>query len=261
MHKNKQRNKHGLKILRRFRDDIWDIWIRRNKKSRTGLKVLTFLSEAHMSNEKYRVLLKDSYYFFKDLSSSEIFKKRRNKKFLYKVTTQEDEYKRPPRLYRTKEYLNNLKLRRFYGNITKKKFKQLFKESSLNSNFLGKSFICLLESRLDILLYRGNFFESVFSARQYVLHQGVYVNGVLVYKPSYMIKLNTFVFLKNINFFYDQIIRRIKKEETSLFRNYPEYLEVNYKIGCLSIYKNPEVKEVPFPFFLNYKNIAYNFFK
>ncbi len=250
MEKKIQRNNHSLKVLRRFNEDIWNILANKKRRTKNGIKTLKYICESYKNNMKYKKLLKKrkKRFFF-----------NKYKKFTYQVITHEKEFRRPSRNLRIKYYLNKLKLRRFYGNISKKKFKRIFKESLLNSNFLGKSFICLLESRLDVLLYRANFFKSIFSARQYIFHQGIYVNGSLLYKPNYMIKLNTYVFMKNINYFYKIIKNKIKKKK--LFCNYPAYLEINYKVGGMILYKIPSVKEVPFPFFLNYKNIAYSFLK
>lgn len=281
----KKRNEHGLKIIRRFDEDIWNIlaskdyfrplhWLKKTlrlnrkysrknhfkfinkpikapKYLKNGRKILNYIYESYQNNFKYRRLLK--------YHKNKFFLIRRRPRFIYKVVTNEKEFIRKFKSFKVKYYLNKLKLRRFYGNISHKKFKQIFKESSLNSNFLGKSFICLLESRLDVLLYRAHFFKSIFSARQYIFHKGIYVNGVLMNKPNYKIKLFTFVFLQNSDFFYKIIKKKLKNNK--LFGNFPKYLEVNYKLGVISLFKIPSVKEVPFPFFLNYKHIAYTFFK
>lgn len=259
-----KKNQHGLKILRRFDEDIWNILA--NKESnhndkenlsriktasfKNGRNVLNHIYEVYQNNYKYRNLLKNT---------KKRFFLRKNFKFVYKVVTNEKEFRRRTKNVKIKHYLNRLKLRRFYGNISRKKFKRLFKESMLNSNFLGRSFICLLESRLDVLLYRANFFKSIFTARQYILHQGIYVNGLLLYKPNFKIKLFDFVFIQETNKFYEKLKVRLHKKK--IFGNFPNYLEVNYKLGCICFYKIPEVKEVPFPFFLNYKHIGYSFFK
>ena len=47
---------------------------------------------------------------------------RKKGKFLYKVFTGEKEFKRKKRTLKINNYLNLLKLRRFYGNIGKRKF-------------------------------------------------------------------------------------------------------------------------------------------
>ena len=281
-----KRNQHGLKIIRRFNEDIWNILANKESvyltpKSNTvqfynkfskkklkhpqksknfnklpkifknGKKILNYIYESYQNDFKYRKLLK--------YHKNKFFLVRRRSRFVYKVITSEKEFIKKFKSYKVKYYLNKLKLRRFYGNISQKKFKKIFKESQLNSNFLGKSFICLLESRLDVLLYRAHFFKSIFSARQYILHNGIYVNGLLLNKPNFKIKLFDFTFLKNSDLFYEVLKNKILNNK--IFGNYPKYLEINYKLGSICLYKIPSVKEVPFPFFLNYKHIAYTFFK
>jgi ribosomal protein S4 len=263
-----KRSRHGFKILRRFDEDIWNILAnRRDSISRTrltkrkknfviipiknGKNILSHIYDSYKNDYRYIRLLREKKIKF--------FLKRKVKYFAYQAVTGEKEFRRKIRNVKAKHYLNKLKLRRFYGNISKKKIKKIFRESFLNSNFLGKSFICLLESRLDVLLYRANFFKSIFSSRQYIFHQGIYVNGVMLYKPNYKVKVDSFIFIKDIDNFYK--IMKSKLRNKKIFGTYPAYLEINYKLGCISLYKIPEVKEVPFPFFLNYKHIAYTFFK
>lgn len=259
------RNNHGLKIIRRFDEDIWGILASKElvlereypgsskivKTIKNGKHILNYIYESYQNNFKYKRLLR--------FHRNRFFLIRRRPRFLYKIVTKEKEFKRKKRTLKTKHYLNMLKLRRFYGNLSKRKFRQLFKENVLNSNFLGKSFICLLEMRLDVILYRANYFKSIFMARQYISHQGVYINGVLCSKPHYKVNLNSSIFLKNSNQFYSIVKERLKKKK--IFGNFPAYMEVNYKIGAVNLFKIPSVKEVPFPFFLNYKHVAHLFIK
>ena len=266
MKKIKRKSEHGLKTIRRFDEDIWITLAKKKfrifKKERirlymkkyycldNGSKVLFFLYEAYQNNFKYRKLLKGHKRRF-------FFKKK--EKFKYKIVTGEKEYRRKMRTIKIRHYLNKLKLRRFYGNISEKKIKRLFFEASLNSNFLGKSFLSLLESRLDVLLYRSKIFNSIFSARQHILHKGVYIDGALVHKSNYKVNLFSFVSIKNSNNLYKKIKEKLKKKK--FFGNYPSYLEVNYKLGMILFYRMPSMHEVPFPFFLNYKHLVYSFFK
>ena len=280
MVKIKKRNQHGLKVIRRFDEDIWSILVNKKyslhqtnkikkqisptkkktqeyfhkkvfKPFKNGKNVLSHIYEACQNNFKYKRLLKNNKKIF--------FLIRRKKKFKYRIVTNELEYRKKMRTIKIRHYLNRLKLRRFYGNISLKKFKDIFKESALNSNFLGKSFICLLETRLDVILYRAKFFKSIFSARQYIHHKGIYIDGILVFKPNYKVKLFTIISIKNARSLY--INMRNKFLQKKFFSNYPSYLEVNYKLGFIVLYKIPRVSEVPFPFFLNYKHIAHSFFK
>ncbi len=178
---------------------------------------------------------------------------------MYKVISDEKEFRRKKRTIKINKYLNLLKLRRFYGNLSKKKFKRIFQQKAVNINIVGRSFAFFLESRLDVILYRANFFTSIYEARQYINHNKVFVNGLIVNKPSTKIFLNDIIVLKNPIIFYDNLKNRLN--ENSLLVNYPSYLEVNYKLGSVILTKIPENNEVPFPFFIDLNNLAHNFFK
>jgi small subunit ribosomal protein S4 len=178
---------------------------------------------------------------------------------LYKVAIKEKEFKRKKRTIKINLYLNMLKLRRFYGSLGKRKFKRIFRQNTMNTNILGRSFAYFLESRLDVVLYRANFFSSIFAARQYINHKKVFVNGVIVNKPGFKIFINDIVVLSNSSQFYQNLKKRLEDKE--LLINYPSYLEVNYKLSSIILIKMPINKEVPFPFFMDLNSIAHNFFR
>ena len=152
-----------------------------------------------------------------------------------------------------------MKLRRFYGCLGKKKFKRIFNLTGLNSNVLGRSFPYFLESRLDVILYRSNFFNSIFSARQYINHKKVYVNGQLVTKPGYKVFIDDIISLQDPAFFYELLSAKIK--EGSILCNYPNYMEVNYKLGCIILTRMPTFEDLPYPFFVNPSTLIHNFRK
>jgi small subunit ribosomal protein S4 len=152
-----------------------------------------------------------------------------------------------------------LKLRRFYGNIGKKKFKRLFKQNSLHTNALGRSFAYFLESRLDTILYRSNFFHSIFAARQAINHKRIYINGKIVTKPSFMLFINDIITISQISDFYKHLKQKL--QNSKILTNYPSYLEINYKLGTIVLLKMPTNKEVPFPFFINLDNMTHGFLR
>lgn len=242
---NKKKMQHGLKIIKRFDEDIWG----RLSLIKKPQKILNYLFNVYQNNFKYRRLLRKQHFFFS----------KKRTKFLYKVVSDEKEFRRKKRTIKINKYLNLLKLRRFYGNLNKKKFKRIFQQRSVNTNIVGRSFAFFLESRLDVILYRANFFISIYEARQYINHNKVYVNGLIVNKPNFKIFLNDIIVLKDPLMFYNRIKQRV--EEDSLLVNYPSYLEVNYKLGSVMLIRIPENNEVPFPFFLDLNNITHNFFK
>ena len=67
----------------------------------------------------------------------------------------------------------------------KKKFKN---KKSLNKKFLFLSCLVLPEFRLDILLWRLQFFKSPFQARQSIVNNEVFINNKKVYGNSILKK-------------------------------------------------------------------------
>lgn len=239
----KKSQQNNLKLIRKFDEDILVKTPFLKRKS----SVLNYIFESHQNNYKYRKLLR----------RRRLFWKKRRVKFTYRVFTGEKEFKRKKRTLKKSNYLNLLKLRTFYGNLGKRKFKKLFKKRGVDSNFLGRSFAYFVESRLDVILYRANFFSSVIAAKQYINHGKVYVNGVLVKKPSFKVSVNDIITLKNFESFYIDLKDRLKNK--SLLVNYPKYLEVNYKLASIILIKLPALEEVPFPFFMDLKKVAHKF--
>ena len=240
---NIKRAQHNLKIIRRFEEDIWGILAIKNKPS----KVLNYLYEAYQNTFKYRKLLK---------TTKRSFFIKKKARFLYKVITGEKEFRRKKQTLKIKSYLNLLKLRRFYGNIGKRKFKKSFQTLSIKSNVSTQSFAYFLESRLDVILYRANFFKSIFAARQYISHKKVYVNGNLIAKSGYRVKVDDVVCVKDPLFFYWNLKSSLKKR--FILGNYPSYLYVNYKLGLIKLISLPKNELVPFPFFVDIKSINHN---
>jgi ribosomal protein S4 len=244
---NKKIGQHNLKILRRFQEDITGVLGLRNKPS----KVLDYIYEAYQNNFKYRKLLRKTNKSFFLVSKKDDFN--------YKIITDEKEFKRKKKTIKIHNYINLLKLRRFYGNIGKKKFKRNFNNLIFTPQIATRSFAYFLESRLDVVLYRANFFKSIFAARQYINHKKVFVNGILVNKPGYSLKIDDIVSVNQPDYFYENIKNRLASKK--ILCNYPSYLYVNYKLGLIKLIKLPLIKEVPFPFFINLERMTNNFYK
>ena len=245
MNITKKRMQHSLKIIRRFDEDILGRLAKKEQPSR----VLNYIFEVYQNNYKYRKLLSKRAFFFS----------KKKTKFLYKVVTDEREFKRKKRTMKINSYLNILKLRSFYGYIGARKFKRLFTNFGIHSNILGRSFAYFLEGRLDVILYRANFFDSIYSARQYINHKKVFINGQVVDRPSYKVFLNDIITVQNPEAFYIRLKNKLEKNE--ILVNYPPYLEVNYKLGAIMLIKIPVNSEVPYPFFMNLNTIAHTFLK
>jgi small subunit ribosomal protein S4 len=79
------------------------------------------------------------------------------------------------------------KLKRIYG-MQEKQFSLFFDRALRMSGITGENLFVLLERRLDNVVYRLRFAASRSQARQLVLHGHVQVNGRRVNVPSYLVK-------------------------------------------------------------------------
>src|SRR5690606_31865378 len=80
------------------------------------------------------------------------------------------------------------KLKGYYGNVSERQFRRYYDEAVRQKGDSGEHLIGLLERRLDAVVYRMKFVPTVFSARQFVNHGHIKVNGKRVNTPTYMVK-------------------------------------------------------------------------
>ena len=135
------------------------------------------------------------------------------------------------------------KLKGYYGNITEKQFKKIFKEAERIKGDTSENLIGLLERRLDAIVYRAKFVPTVFSARQFINHGHVKVNGRRVNIPSYRIKTTDIIEIKDKSRGLEIVLRGTESSE----RDIPEYIEVDSKKMTAKITKIPNLGEVPYP--------------
>jgi len=81
------------------------------------------------------------------------------------------------------------KLRRMYG-VLERQFRNYYKEAARHKGSTGENLLKLLECRLDNIVYRMGFGSTRAEARQLVLHKAVLVNEQPVNIPSYQVKSN-----------------------------------------------------------------------
>jgi len=72
------------------------------------------------------------------------------------------------------------RLRNFYWNITSRQYKNLIVKAKIHRKTLGKVFFGLLETRLDVIVFRMSYKLSMHEVRQWILHGFVLVNGKVV---------------------------------------------------------------------------------
>lgn len=106
------------------------------------------------------------------------------------------------------------KVRRIYGML-EGQFRRCFETAEKSKAVTGEYLIGLLERRLDNVIFRLGFAGSRSHARQIVRHNHILVNGIKVNIPSYTVKVNDIVSLreksrkiKAINESLEAVVRR-----------------------------------------------------
>jgi len=98
-------------------------------------------------------------------------------------------------VYKT-QLLEKQKVRAQY-NISEKQMRDNYKEAARLDGNTVELLVQLLERRLDAFVYRAGFAPTIYAARQAVNHGHFLVNGKKVDIPSYRIKLNDIISLKD----------------------------------------------------------------
>lgn len=87
------------------------------------------------------------------------------------------------------------KVRRMYG-VLEKQFRNYYKEAARLKGNTGANLLQLLEGRLDNVVYRMGFGATRAESRQLVSHKAILVNGKVVNVPSFKVKANDVVTIR-----------------------------------------------------------------
>ncbi|PVH24943.1 MULTISPECIES: 30S ribosomal protein S4 [Sphingobacterium] len=85
------------------------------------------------------------------------------------------------------QLLEKQKAKYTYG-VLERQFSNLFVKASSKQGVTGENFLKLLEARLDNVVYRLGIAPTRSSARQFVSHKHITVNGEVVNIPSYSLR-------------------------------------------------------------------------
>ncbi len=135
------------------------------------------------------------------------------------------------------------KLKGYYGNITEKQFRKYYAEAQRRRGDTSENLIGILETRLDAVVYRMRFVPTVFSARQFVNHGHVMVNGKRVNISSYRVKEGDVVEVREKSREIPMVLEAMASPE----RDLPEYITVDYTKMKGSFVSVPKLSDVPYP--------------
>lgn len=135
------------------------------------------------------------------------------------------------------------KVKRIYG-ILERQFRRYFRIASKSKGVTGKVLLQLLERRLDNVVFRIGFGVSRAAARQLVRHNLIYVNSRRVNIPSYLIKKDDVIAVKNKEYAQN---KAKEGRELSKERDIPSWLEFDSAQLKAKVLRLPEKEDIRQP--------------
>ncbi len=102
------------------------------------------------------------------------------------------------------------KLKNIYG-VLERQFFKYFKIANNKKGITGENLITILETRLDNILFRMHFAASRTQARQFVKHGHIEVNGKIVNIPSFNVRKDDVIAVKDKSKKLKQILESLKR--------------------------------------------------
>ena len=136
------------------------------------------------------------------------------------------------------------KTKRYYG-VLERQFVNYFEEADRTKGMTGENLICLLERRLDNVVYRMGMAASRKEARQLVLHGHFTLNGKKVNIPSLIVKAGDVISVKEAS----RASVKIKAlAEELATKSAPKWLDVDKNGLSVKVVTLPARDDVDFEF-------------
>jgi len=136
--------------------------------------------------------------------------------------------------------LEKQKLRHFYG-LQERQFRGVYEKALRRRGVTGEQMLQILETRLDNVVYHLGFANTRAAARQMVNHGHVAVNGRRVSIPSFALRVNDVVEVRNNNVSRQMAARSL---ESSTSRLVPDWLLLNKEAFRGQVMRIPTREEI-----------------
>ena len=129
---------------------------------------------------------------------------------------------------------------KFTYGILEKQFSNLFKEALRRKGVTGENLLQMCEMRLDNVVFRLGIAPTRRAARQLVTHNHIIVNGNNINIPSYALKVDDFISVRERSKSLEVITNSI-----SANHNQMEWLEFNSETQVGKVLSAPERIQIP----------------
>ena len=151
----------------------------------------------HLSSQLEKNVILSNQWTGVDIRSltlpSRFYKLQKAKYYLYSLSqykvgfARKYDRQRPSSIYKS-QLMERKKLGLLYGNLSKKEIYRTIETAEKYRGVFRENVLRVLESRLDVILYRIGFFNSIPSARQSIIHRKILVNQQIVTIAHYQVK-------------------------------------------------------------------------
>jgi small subunit ribosomal protein S4 len=130
---------------------------------------------------------------------------------------------------------------RYYYGLMERQFRGVYEKALRRRGVTGEQMLQILETRLDNVVYHLGFANTRAAARQMVSHGHITVKGRKVNIPSYALKVNDVIEVKN-----NSVSRQLatKNMETSTSRAVPDWLQLSKEEFKGSVMRIPTRDEI-----------------
>ncbi len=130
-------------------------------------------------------------------------------------------------------------------NIREAQLKRIYQEARRAEGQTGENMVELLEMRLDALVLRSGFARTSAMARQMVVHRHILVDGQLVDRPSFRVKVGQQIHVKPRSESSDLFQVAAAGGHVDVLPKVPGYLEVQLDKLQAKLVRRPKRAEVP----------------
>lgn len=153
------------------------------------------------------------------------------------------------------------KFRLFYTTLGYRQFQQLFINIKHFKKYASSLIISILEFRSEFFLYRLNFAPSKYFAKQMITRGSFAVNNCVFTNKNFKFKLGDTVSVvsKSFNLIFTAFLNRLQNMQSlstrskdltpciPLFFSAPTYVEVDYSLLLITIFRKPKVSDIFVP--------------